>query len=317
MRDSAGKVTLGRLALDTLRERRLAARLTQDELARALGTTQQTVARWEAGKAEPNVATLRELAMIFATTVDALVGGAPPSTRHSPTTYGLLSGGAQEPLWGHAGVLLPGHAKSRWFPINELHARRIARLLDAGQAGWLTFASLDNRLVAVKVANVTKVCLLEREADRPRADWDVRWGEDAGIPLDFYRVLDGHLVADAEPDASIPSTLVAVVREAVATQGWDRETLVRMTRDATLWLADGTTPGPASMAPVHLWELLVGIEHGTAPRVLRIDDEGRHYYPAERVALLQMPLLHVLAAGESDLDADDDSVFDDDVSGRS
>jgi DNA-binding XRE family transcriptional regulator len=37
--------------------------LTQVELAERLNTTQQTVAHREAGKAEPNLATLRDLAM--------------------------------------------------------------------------------------------------------------------------------------------------------------------------------------------------------------------------------------------------------------
>ncbi len=302
------------MALEALREVRLAARLTQGELARALGTTQQTVARWEAGKAEPNVAALRELAMIFGTTVDALVGSTPVPARRSPTTYAVLSNGSQDPCWGHAGVSLSGEGRSRWFPINGTEARRLERSLDEGRAAWLTFATLDNRLVAVNVGNTRSLCLLDREADRPPGDWDVRWGEADGVPVDFYRVLDGYFVADAEPLEPASPTLIAVVREAVEQQSWDRAAIIGMTRQTTVSLADGTTVSSAAVAADDLWQLLVAIEHDDVPLLVRVDAAARQYYPAARIALVQMPRLYVLDAGRRDMEsaqaeADDDIAF--------
>ena len=49
------------------------ARLTQAELAEMLGTTQQTIARWESGKSEPNITALKDLAMIFGCSVGDLL----------------------------------------------------------------------------------------------------------------------------------------------------------------------------------------------------------------------------------------------------
>jgi transcriptional regulator with XRE-family HTH domain len=46
---------------DLLREARLRAGLTQAELARAVGRTQPAIARWESGRVEPSLETLREL----------------------------------------------------------------------------------------------------------------------------------------------------------------------------------------------------------------------------------------------------------------
>jgi transcriptional regulator with XRE-family HTH domain len=43
---------------DLIREARLRARLTQAALAARVGTTQSAIARWEAGGAEPSLATL-------------------------------------------------------------------------------------------------------------------------------------------------------------------------------------------------------------------------------------------------------------------
>jgi transcriptional regulator with XRE-family HTH domain len=46
---------------DLLRAARLRAGLTQDELARASGRSQSAIARWESGRVDPSLETLREL----------------------------------------------------------------------------------------------------------------------------------------------------------------------------------------------------------------------------------------------------------------
>jgi transcriptional regulator with XRE-family HTH domain len=46
---------------DLLRAARLRAGLTQDELARATGRSQSAIARWENGRVDPSLETLREL----------------------------------------------------------------------------------------------------------------------------------------------------------------------------------------------------------------------------------------------------------------
>lgn len=53
-------------------EARLARKLTQEELARALGTTQSAVARLESGKFLPRTDTLRRLADVLG--VEILIG---------------------------------------------------------------------------------------------------------------------------------------------------------------------------------------------------------------------------------------------------
>jgi transcriptional regulator with XRE-family HTH domain len=48
------------LSSDLLREARLRAGLTQAELARRSGRPQSTIARWESGRVEPSLESLRE-----------------------------------------------------------------------------------------------------------------------------------------------------------------------------------------------------------------------------------------------------------------
>jgi transcriptional regulator with XRE-family HTH domain len=49
------------LSADLLREARLRAGLTQRELARRAGRPQSSIVRWESGKVQPSLETLREL----------------------------------------------------------------------------------------------------------------------------------------------------------------------------------------------------------------------------------------------------------------
>lgn len=57
-----------------LKELRVSANLKQKELADIFHVSQQTVAKWENGKSEPNTMMLKEIAQYFSVTVDELLG---------------------------------------------------------------------------------------------------------------------------------------------------------------------------------------------------------------------------------------------------
>jgi DNA-binding XRE family transcriptional regulator len=64
-----------------LKELREAAEWTQLQLAARVGTTGQMISYYEAGKAEPRMATLLQLARAFNVSIDQLVGFAPERER--------------------------------------------------------------------------------------------------------------------------------------------------------------------------------------------------------------------------------------------
>lgn len=59
---------------DQLKELRKAAKLTQADLARALGVTQQAVGKWEKGTSSPDPDTLARIAALLEVSADALLG---------------------------------------------------------------------------------------------------------------------------------------------------------------------------------------------------------------------------------------------------
>ena len=61
----------------TLKELRKRKDITQAELARILGITQQAVARWERNKSTPDIGTLEQLANYFNVSTDYLLGWVP------------------------------------------------------------------------------------------------------------------------------------------------------------------------------------------------------------------------------------------------
>lgn len=69
---------------------RLAAHLTQEQLAEAVGVSRQTVAKWESGETSPDLEHAAAIADVLGTTLDGLVSfdggelieGAPPRGKH-------------------------------------------------------------------------------------------------------------------------------------------------------------------------------------------------------------------------------------------
>lgn len=59
---------------DRLKQLRNEKNLTQEELAKYIGTTRATLASWETGRREPDMETLRKLSDYFNVTLDWLIG---------------------------------------------------------------------------------------------------------------------------------------------------------------------------------------------------------------------------------------------------
>ena len=59
---------------NNIRKLRKNKRLTQTELARQIGSSQQSIYKYEAGICEPDIASLKALAQFFGVSIDYIVG---------------------------------------------------------------------------------------------------------------------------------------------------------------------------------------------------------------------------------------------------
>ena len=153
-----------------LKDLRAASGKTQAQIAKLLDTTQQTYARWESGKAEPPLAALRELALIFSTTVDHILGRT--ASRPQTTRYHLFADDA-DGFWGHLGLKLPSAGHTKWYPITVGEADRMRRILTGGfdTAEWAVIQTLNNRMLAFRPKQMQRIWLLDDDCDQPEGDW--------------------------------------------------------------------------------------------------------------------------------------------------
>lgn len=181
-----------------LKELRQAGRYSQQQLAEMLGTTQQTIGRWESGAVEPNLSKLRDIALIFGVSVDDLLGANPISTPPPSTHYHLFGDGAADGFWGHVGLLLDGELQTTWFPITASVASQIRNALH-GEDTWISFTTLANKIVAMQPASVRKIWLLDDACDGPEGDWEPPNFYE-GLPLEVFRAFGDLIDAPLSPN---------------------------------------------------------------------------------------------------------------------
>jgi len=286
-----------------LKELRQTFGYTQEQLAEMLRTTPQSIARWETGKAEPSFSALRDLAMIFGTSVDDLVGGNPLSDSITTTAYTLLLNEKHDGCWGNAGVLLPGQQHTRWYPITSREHSRIKNSLDS-KSGWLCFSTLNNRMVVMNAAKVKRVVFLDEACDQPFGDWEVGWDTVEGRPLELYRALEEYAVReDGQLEESASPQLISILEELVKENGWDEKTILKITTETNIWFADGSQMS-YHVDEDDLWSLVSSVEIESDERMISLYDENtgmESFFSRDALALVEMPLLHVMDAARREL----------------
>lgn len=138
-------------SFNALKRIRTSRGLTQQQLAEALKTTQQTIARWEQGKNDIPVTQLKELALFFHVSVDTVLGIKTPHEKQAKSPFAFDSGETAVPY----GTLQLTLATAQFaYPIDERARKSLLHQLDdMGVQGdgsrhpWIYCWSLDNRIV--------------------------------------------------------------------------------------------------------------------------------------------------------------------------
>jgi transcriptional regulator with XRE-family HTH domain len=288
--------------LKRLKELRESRGVTQDALAKMLQTTQQTIARWETGKAEPDISGLRDLAMIFGTSIDDLVDSNPIS-QHVTTSHMMFGDGQEDGYWGNVGLLIPGQPHTRWYPITRREADQIGNALNDSDSQWVCFSTLNNRMVVMNPTHLKRVWLLDEACDAP-SDWELGWDSLEGNPLEFYRSLDEYNSEQEAFRASASPVMIKIIEDAIEEHKWDEDAISRIIHETSIWLSDGEQIS-YWVEDDNLWTIITDIENDDDNRMFRLDSFGgefESFYPRNKVAVIEMPLVDVMAAAKSDLD---------------
>jgi transcriptional regulator with XRE-family HTH domain len=173
---------------NTIKEHRARLGLTQKEVADRLKTTQQTIARWETFKTAVPAAQLKELAVLFDTSVDALLASERSQFRKS--AFAVVNHSVP---FGTARFRLPFGIRE--YPIDEptsdqLHDNLVTYVEPKAYEGWFQFSTLDNKLVLINPDFVRRISIISDDAEampsfyHPEVYRALNDGNDASVEAD-------------------------------------------------------------------------------------------------------------------------------------
>lgn len=264
--------------------------MTPDTVAEACGVSIRQVPRWAQCRDEPDAAALRDLAVLFGTSVRDLVNAAPDRLRTclpvEPVPHRI------DPLWGYLGLPLPGQTTMTWYPITAATARRIERRLDEDsevQYAWTVIETLNNRLLAYPAVAFPRFTLLKlSEAERTGTAGSP---QSRPYPAELYRILHARFYGSqgltAMPcSVRLQQTISGLVHDWGLDSPGTRDALLRLAR---VVLRDGTILHERFDAEVSVNSIVDA--DSRCPSHLKLGTvEAVAFYPVEQVHLVDIPL---------------------------
>lgn len=289
-----------------LKDLRKGIGFTQASLAKALGVSQQAVARWEKGDTEPSLAMLRDLATVMGTSVDDLVEFEAGATRISSQHWDLANDQMVDGFWGHLGLLLPGQLNHQWFPITDGERRRVSRNLqgDADCSEWLVVSTLNNRVLLINPAAILRIRLLDDAADQPSDDsWDLPWDGYQGLSPELYNAINDYFWDEHAFKNDYSEALQKFALDQIEEAGIGEEEASRLLEYTFVYLKSGPEMSLCAEAD-DLFSLSLDVDCQSAERVvLRDQHSGEfNFFPAHNVALINMPLTQYQSAARISMD---------------
>jgi transcriptional regulator with XRE-family HTH domain len=265
-------------------------------MAKMLKTTQQTVGRWEKGKAEPSISSLRDIAMIFGTSVDDLLGVNPLSGKPTSTLPSMPydEESMHEGFWGHFGVLLSDSASTQWYPITDNEAQRVRYCLQSDR-DWVVVSTLNNRILVINIANILRLSLHDDYADAPEADWNLSEEDCSGLPLEFYRGLDAYSYED-NWEENTSETFREIITGFINEHSLDENGIAYKLHYTTIHLTSGDFISYWANAN-DLEELSTNADSDDVSKVVQLNSEDgtfESFYSASNIKMVEMPLIDVI-----------------------
>lgn len=303
---------------------------TQQDVADAVQKTQQTVARWESGAAEPSISDLRDMAVLFHCSVDDILGTNPFANTEKLDPMPLVG---EDGFWGNLGLKLDASSPMKWYPISAAQRSELYdELCNAEEGDFITVFTLNNRALLINPAALNQITLLDEAADA-HPDWVLTRDDYSGLPLELYRGFEALLEYEHDDETwdgfseSLQRTVVEVGQKFGLMAGVsvpekfdelvgapDRHTpdppnLASFLHDTRIHFIDGTTSAyranPEKIDMLFFSAQVGGVDHFVD--LAQYYGEFESIVASRRVMLFDAPLIHLIDArkeANADVEAD-------------
>lgn len=274
---------------------------TQKKMAEMLGTTQQNIARWETGAVEPSLSAVRDMAMIFGTSIESIMRSenTPVDIELGVSRLDFEEATDNMNHWGIVGITFENAPKTFWYPITKQQLTGIYNYLSEDETDWFNIITLNNRIVCVNSKLICDLKLCSDDAD-PLENENISAEEYIGYPIELYKVLSDKPYAEENGldwSSNCSDKLLTVIDNFIDEYSLhDDDVLQQKLRHTTIYQR-GHEPSCFWANDKQLSELIYYFSQRIVPRFLNIDSiDGQleNFYRESQVYMIEMPLIDVM-----------------------
>ena len=278
--------------MEKLKILRKSCNYTQKDLADIVGVKSKDISDWESNKSQPELKTLRDLAVIFGTSVLDILSNDTVSTTHwQPWQKEKII----DSFWGHIGILLCNSNNIKWYPITSATAQRIQESLCYDQDihdQLLSVDTLNNHFLIINTKSIKKISLLDDSSDAPE-NWEIPWDGYQGLGAEEYYNLIAEYFWDEEYFYENTSEkLQLVIKDLIEENNFTDENVDEITHNINIYFSDNTSESISIEYDSKFVDIIMDIELGVSSRFRCFEDLNgeKHFISEENIGLIDIPL---------------------------
>lgn len=277
--------------MEKLKILRKSCNYTQKDLADILGVKSKDISDWESNKSQPELKTLRDLAVIFGTSVlDILCNETVSTTHWQPWQKEKII----DSFWGHIGILLCNSNNIKWYPITSATAQRIQESLCYDEDihdKLLSVDTLNNHFLIINTKLIKKISLLDDSSDAPE-NWEIPWDGYQGLGAEeYYNLIEEYFWDDEYFYENTSENLQLIIKDLIEENNLTEENVKEITHSINIYFSDNTSESILIGYDSKFVGTIMDIEFGVSRFCCFEDLNGeKHFISEENIGLIDIPL---------------------------
>ena len=278
--------------MEKLKILRKSCNYTQKDLADILGVKSKDISDWESNKSQPELKVLRDLAVIFGTSVLDILSNDTVSTTHwQPWQKEKII----DSFWGHIGILLCNSTNIKWYPITSATAQRIQESLCYDEDihdQLLSVDTLNNHFLIINTKSIKKISLLDDSSDAPE-NWEIPWDGYQGLGAEeYYNLIEEYFWDEEYFYENTSEKLQLVIKDLIEENNFTDENVDEITHNINIYFSDNTSESISIEYDSKFVDTIMDIELGVSSRFRCFEDLNgeKHFISEENIGLIDIPL---------------------------